>query len=66
MDGFTATIWIVRLLFLGLLYLFLFGIARALLRDLSAASREPTTELGRLIVLASPAGEPAPGDPYED
>ena len=61
MDGFTATIWIVRLLFLALLYLFLFGIARALLRDLSAASREPTTELGRLVVLASPAGEPAPG-----
>ena len=61
MDGFTATIWIVRLLFLALLYLFLFGIARALLRDLCAASREPTTELGRLVVLASPAGEPAPG-----
>ena len=61
MDGFTVTIWVVRLLFLALLYLFLFGIARALLRDLSAASREPTTELGRLVVVASPAGEPAPG-----
>ena len=61
MDGFTVTIWVVRLLFLALLYLFLFGIARALLHDLSAASREPTTELGRLIVVASPAGEPAPG-----
>jgi pSer/pThr/pTyr-binding forkhead associated (FHA) protein len=61
MDGFTVTIWVVRLLFLALLYLFLFGIARALLRDLNAASREPTTELGRLVVLASPAGEPAQG-----
>jgi len=61
MDGFLITIWVVRLLFLALLYLFLFGIARTLLRDLSAASREPTTELGRLIVLASPAGEPAEG-----
>jgi pSer/pThr/pTyr-binding forkhead associated (FHA) protein len=61
MDGFTVTIWVVRLLFLALLYLFLFGIARALLRDLGAASREPTTELGRLIVVASPAGEPAQG-----
>jgi pSer/pThr/pTyr-binding forkhead associated (FHA) protein len=61
MDGFSVTIWVVRLLFLALLYLFLFGIARALLRDLSAASREPTTELGRLIVVASPAGEPAQG-----
>ena len=61
MDGFTVTIWVVRLLFLALLYLFLFGIARALLRDLRAASREPTTELGRLVVVASPAGEPAQG-----
>jgi pSer/pThr/pTyr-binding forkhead associated (FHA) protein len=61
MDGFSVTIWVVRLLFLALLYLFLFGIARALLRDLGAASREPTTELGRLVVVASPAGEPAPG-----
>ena len=61
MDGFTVTIWVVRILFLVLLYLFLFGIARALLRDLRAASREPTLELGRLVVVASPAGEPAAG-----
>jgi hypothetical protein len=61
MDGFLITIWVVRLLFLALLYLFLFGVARMLLRDLGAASREPTTELGRLVVVASPAGEPAEG-----
>jgi FHA domain-containing protein len=61
MDGFTVTIWVVRILFLVLLYLFLFGIARALLRDLRAAAREPTLELGRLVVVASPAGEPAAG-----
>jgi hypothetical protein len=61
MDGFLVTIWVIRLLFLALLYLFLFGIARTLLRDLSAASREPTADLGRLVVLASPAGEPAEG-----
>jgi len=61
MDGFTVTIWVVRILFLVLLYLFLFGIARALLRDLRAASREPTVELGRLVVIDSPAGEPAAG-----
>jgi FHA domain-containing protein len=61
MDGFTITIWVVRILFLALLYLFLFGIARALLRDLRAAAREPTAELGRLTVLASPGGEPAAG-----
>jgi hypothetical protein len=61
MDGFNVTIWVVRLLFLALLYIFLFGIARTLLRDLGAAAREPTTELGRLVVVASPAGEPAEG-----
>jgi hypothetical protein len=61
MDGFTVTIWIARILFLILLYLFLFGIARALLRDLRAAAREPTAELGRLVVVASPAGEPPAG-----
>lgn len=61
MDGFLVTIWIVRLLFLALLYLFLFRVARALLRDLGAASRETEVELGRLIVVASPAGEPPAG-----
>ena len=61
MDGFAITIWVVRILFLVLLYLFLFGIARALLRDLAAAAREPTAELGRLVVTASPTGEPAAG-----
>jgi hypothetical protein len=61
MDGFTVTIWVVRLLFLALLYLFLFGVARALLRDLRAAAREPMAELGRLVVVASPAGEPVAG-----
>jgi hypothetical protein len=61
MDGFTVTIWVVRLLFLALLYLFLFGVARALLRDLRAAAREPIAELGRLVVVASPAREPVAG-----
>jgi hypothetical protein len=61
MDGYVLTIWAVRLLFLGLLYLFLFGVARTLLRDLRQAAREPVAELGRLVVVASPAGEPAQG-----
>jgi hypothetical protein len=59
MDPFVLTIWVVRLLFLVLLYLFLFGIARTLLRDLRAAAAEPNVEVGRLVVLASPGGEPA-------
>ena len=61
MDPFLLTVWIVRLLFLGLLYLFLFRIARALLGDLRAAAREPGAELGRLVVIASPSGEPPEG-----
>jgi hypothetical protein len=61
MDPFLLTVWIVRLLFLGLLYVFLFRIARALLGDLRAAAREPGAELGRLVVIASPSGEPPEG-----
>ena len=61
MDPFLLTVWIVRLLFLGLLYLFLFRIARTLVGDLRAAAREPGAELGRLVVVASPAGEPPEG-----
>jgi hypothetical protein len=62
-DGFVLTLWIVRILFLVLLYAFLFAVVRVLLRDLRAASKGPT-ELGRLVVLASPRGEPMPGGSY--
>ncbi len=61
LDGFTLTVWIARLSFLGLLYLFLFVVVRALMRDLRSASREPDSALGRLVVLASPEGEPPTG-----
>ena len=60
MDGFLATLWIVRLLFLALLYAFLFAVTRVLMRDLRSASHG-RGELGRLVVVASPGGEPAPG-----
>lgn len=60
-DGFTLTVWAVRLVFLGLLYLFLLGVVRVLMRDLRSASREPGSALGRLVVLASPEGEPPQG-----
>ena len=43
MDGVLLVLWIVRLLFLALLYVFLFRIVRTLLRDLRAAAREPGT-----------------------
>lgn len=65
MDGFLLVIWITRLLFLGLLYLFLFRIARSLLRDLRSAAREPGKALGRLVVVASPAGEPPEGRSFD-
>ena len=61
MDGYVLTIWLVRILFLLLLYVFLFGVVRTLVRDLRAAAKEPGTELGRLVVVTSPAGEPAQG-----
>jgi hypothetical protein len=60
-DGYVLTIWLVRILFLVLLYLFLYGVVRTLIRDLRLAAREPGTELGRLVVVTSPAGEPAQG-----
>ena len=61
MDGFLLLLWVMRLVFLALLYLVLARVMRSLLRDLRAAAREPTTSLGRLIVLESPSGEPATG-----
>jgi hypothetical protein len=62
-DGFVLALWVVRLLFLLVIYGFLFAVVRVLLRDLRAASKGPT-ELGRLVVLASPRGEPQPGGSY--
>lgn len=61
MDGVVLSIWIVRIAFLALLYAFLWAVVRVLLRDLRAAAREPGSELGRLVVIASPGGEPAAG-----
>ena len=51
MDGLLLVVWVIRLLFLALLYLFLYRIIRTLLRDLRAAAREPGTSLGRLVVV---------------
>jgi hypothetical protein len=61
MDPAVIAIWVLRLLFLAMLYAFLYMVVRALVRDLRSAAREPTTELGRLVVLAAPSGEPALG-----
>jgi len=61
MDPAVLAIWVLRLLFLAFLYVFLWTVVRALLRDLRSAAREPTAELGRLVVVAAPGGEPPPG-----
>jgi hypothetical protein len=60
-DAAVISIWVLRLIFLAMLYVFLWMVVRALVRDLRAAAREPTTELGRLVIVASPSGEPAAG-----
>ncbi len=65
MDGFLLVVWVVRILFLVLLYVFLYRIIRALLRDLRIAAREPGTSLGRLVVVASPSGEPGAGRSFD-
>jgi hypothetical protein len=62
-DGFLLTLWLLRLLFLALLYAFLFAVVRVLVRDLRAASRGPA-EPGRLVVLSSPRGDPPAGSSY--
>ena len=61
MDAAVVSIWVLRILFLLLLYAFLWNVVRALRRDLRTAAREPVMELGRLVVVASPSGEPAVG-----
>jgi len=65
MDGFLVILWVVRILFLVLVYLVLARIVTTLLRDLRAAAREPGTALGRLVVVASPSGDPATGRSFD-
>lgn len=64
MDAAVLAIWVLRLLFLALLYAFLWMVVKALVRDLRSAAREPSMELGRLVVVAAPSGEPAPGSAF--
>src|SRR5215218_10410995 len=64
MDAALLAIWVLRLIFLAMLYAFLYFVVRALVRDLRAAAREPTAELGRLVVVACPSGEPASGSTF--
>lgn len=61
MDPALAALWLVRLAFLGLLYLFLAAVVRMLIRDLRAAALAAPVELGRLVVVEAPAGQPPVG-----
>ncbi len=58
--GLNVLLWVLRISFLLLLWIALFLMTRALLRDVRAASRDPAGAIGRLVVVAS-NGEPAPG-----
>lgn len=61
MDGFFIALWILRLAFLAALFLFLYAVARTLLRDLRRAEREQRSEVGRLVVVAADGDAPRPG-----
>ena len=53
MDVFTVTLWILRLSFVVLIYVFFFMVARALWRDLRSGVAGAGQPLGRLVVVAS-------------
>jgi hypothetical protein len=59
-DGLTLSVWGLRLAFLAGIYVFLFLVVRALLRDLRSAARDPAGALGRLVVVGS-SGAPVAG-----
>ena len=59
MDTFTIALWVLRLTFVGLIYLFFILVARALWRDLRAAVAGAGASLGRLIVTTTTGWRPA-------
>ncbi|HET7678427.1 MAG TPA: FHA domain-containing protein [Candidatus Limnocylindrales bacterium] len=64
MDAFTLSLWVVRLLFVLLLYLFLALVGRSLWRDLRGAAATVGRPLGRLVVVGSTEGGPATGTSF--
>ena len=61
MDVFTLSLWLLRIGFVVLIYVFLFMVARALWQDLRAGVSGAGRPLGRLVVIAAKEGRPAPG-----
>jgi pSer/pThr/pTyr-binding forkhead associated (FHA) protein len=60
-DSFALSLWVLRICFLALLYLFLFLVVRALWRDLRSAVSTAGRPLARLVVMSSPDGQPPQG-----
>ena len=61
MDAFTISLWVLRITFVVLIYLFFFFVVRALWRDLRTTIAGAGQALGRLVVVTAPEGRPAPG-----
>jgi hypothetical protein len=61
MDVFNLTLWLLRIGFVVLIYVFFFAVARALWTDLRAGVSGAGRPLGRLLVVSSPEGKPAAG-----
>jgi hypothetical protein len=61
MDVFTLSLWILRLGFLALIYLFFVFVARALWQDLRSGVAGAGRPLARLLVVGSPEGRPQAG-----
>ena len=65
MDTFTLALWVLRLTFVALIYVFLFFVVRALWRDLRAGIAGAGQPIGRLVVIAAPEGQPAVGSSFD-
>lgn len=61
MDVFTLSLWLLRIGFVVLIYVFLFTVARALWHDLRAGVAGAGRPLGRLVVVTAQEGRPAAG-----
>ncbi len=61
MDVFTLSLWALRILFVVLIYVFLFMVARAMWRDLRSGVAGAGRPLARLHVVAAVEGRPEPG-----
>jgi hypothetical protein len=60
-DVFTLSLWLLRIGFVLLIFLFLYMVARAMWQDLRAGVAGAGRPLGRLVVIAAQEGKPAPG-----